>query len=158
MIRRQLVAVAFTLVLTVPSATAQAQCGLASWYRANGSPTASGEVHHGDKLTAAHRTLPFGTMVRVRHQKSGKEVTVRINDRGPFIKKRIIDLSRSARKALGMGGIAPVCITVMNDTPDQPGEKSAPNGWEAKTVELHEASQPEMAPIHIASYERQAVK
>jgi rare lipoprotein A len=151
MIRRQLVAVAFTLMLTVPSSTASAQCGLASWYRANGSPTASGEVHRGDKLTAAHRTLPFGTMVLVRHQKSGKEVTVRINDRGPFIRKRIIDLSQSARKALGMGGLAPVCITVMNDTPDQLGGKSAPNGWEAKTEKLKSASRSQLAYINLAS-------
>ena len=151
MIRRQLLTVACVIALTAPSTTTLAQCGLASWYRANGSPTASGEVHHGDMLTAAHRTLPFGTMVRVRHQKSGKEVTVRINDRGPFIKKRIIDLSHSARKALGMGGLAPVCITVMNDTSDQPGGKSAPNGWEAKTEALKSASRSQPALINLAS-------
>jgi rare lipoprotein A len=158
MIRRQLVAVALTLVLAAPSTTALAQCGLASWYRANGNPTASGEVHHGDRLTAAHRTLPFGTMVRVRHQKSGKEVTVRINDRGPFIKKRIIDLSKSARNELGMGGLAPVCITVLIDMPDLPGRKPQPNGWEAKTVDVRTAPLPEKAPIHVASYEKQAVE
>jgi rare lipoprotein A len=153
MIRRQLVAVAFTLVLTAPSTTAMAQCGLASWYRADGNTTASGEVHSGDTLTAAHRTLPFGTMVRVRHQKSGNEIIVRINDRGPFIKQRIIDLSLSARHALGMGGIAPVCITVLNDTPDKSQQQSTPNGWEAKTVNLREALQPGKASIHVASNE-----
>jgi len=77
--------------------------GLASWYgpRFHGRRTASGERFDKHALTAAHRTLPFGTSVRVRSVHTGKEVVVRINDRGPFQPGRIIDLSRAAMLALG---------------------------------------------------------
>ncbi|MDR7093321.1 septal ring lytic transglycosylase RlpA family protein [Hydrogenophaga laconesensis] len=78
--------------------------GLASWYgeRFHGRRTASGEVFDMNQLTAAHKTLPFGTLVRVRHIGTGKEVTVRINDRGPHVPGRIIDLSRAAASTLGI--------------------------------------------------------
>jgi len=78
--------------------------GLASWYGEpfHGRRTASGEIFDMNELTAAHKTLPFGTRVRVRHAGTGKEVTVRINDRGPHVPGRIIDLSRSAASALGI--------------------------------------------------------
>lgn len=78
--------------------------GLASWYGEpfHGRRTASGEVFNMNELTAAHKTLPFGTRVRVRHATTGKEVTVRINDRGPFSKGRIIDLSRAAAAQVGL--------------------------------------------------------
>ncbi|MEJ2118794.1 MAG: septal ring lytic transglycosylase RlpA family protein, partial [Alphaproteobacteria bacterium] len=88
------------------------QCGKASWYH-EGKLTATGERYRPDGITAAHRTLPFGTIVQVRHQRTGRTVTVRINDRGPFIRGRIIDLSRGAKRHLGMDGIAPVCIRVV---------------------------------------------
>lgn len=101
------------------ASAALAQCGLASWYRGGGR-TATGETHRAGDLTAAHRTLPFGTKVRVRNQRTGKEVIVRINDRGPFIQKRVIDLSQGASRVLGMGGLAPVCITVLKDEPKAP--------------------------------------
>ncbi len=80
--------------------------GLASWYgkRFHGRRTASGERYDRHAMTAAHRTLPFGTRVRVRSVVTGKEVVVRINDRGPFKRKRIIDLSQVAFDALGMKG------------------------------------------------------
>lgn len=61
-------------------------------------------------MTAAHRSLPFGTRVKVTNKHSGRSVTVRINDRGPFVKGRIIDLSRAAARRLGLDGIGPVCI------------------------------------------------
>ncbi|MCC7532345.1 MAG: septal ring lytic transglycosylase RlpA family protein [Bacteroidia bacterium] len=80
------------------------QTGIASYYakKFNGRRTASGERYHGRMLTAAHRTLPFGTLVRVSDVKTGKWLIVRINDRGPFRKKRIIDLSYEAARQLGM--------------------------------------------------------
>lgn len=78
--------------------------GLASWYgeRFHGRRTASGEPFDMSDLTAAHKTLPFGTRVRVRNVNNGREVVVRINDRGPFSAKRVIDLSHAAASALGM--------------------------------------------------------
>lgn len=93
--------------------------GQASWYgaRHQGKPTASGERFDQNALTAAHRQLPFGTRVRVTHLGSGRQVTVRINDRGPFSKGRIIDLSRRAAEQLGMlrQGVAPVRIEALSD-------------------------------------------
>jgi rare lipoprotein A len=79
--------------------------GLASFYGSSKSKA----------LTAAHRTLPFGTEVRVTNKKNGKTVVVRINDRGPFIKGRIIDVSHAAARALGMisSGLAPVRLTIV---------------------------------------------
>jgi rare lipoprotein A len=92
---------------------AMAQCGTASWYH-EGARTANGERYQPDGITAAHRSLPFGTRVQVRNQRTGRTVTVRINDRGPFIGGRIIDLSRGAHRALGMDGLAPVCLAVLS--------------------------------------------
>lgn len=74
---------------------------VASWYQ-SGKKTANGEKFIPDGMTAAHRTLPFGTRLRLRHK--DKTVNVRINDRGPFIKGRHIDLSRGAARALGCLG------------------------------------------------------
>lgn len=89
--------------------------GKASYYgnEFDGRKTASGEIFRQGKYTAAHRTLPFGTMVTVKNLSNGKTVTVRINDRGPFAKSRLIDLSRSAAEAIGMvkQGIADVEIS-----------------------------------------------
>lgn len=80
------------------------QSGEASWYaeKFEGRLTASGERFDAGALTAAHRTLPLGSHVRVRSLATGKSVVVRINDRGPYVKKRIIDLSYAAAKALGL--------------------------------------------------------
>jgi rare lipoprotein A len=81
--------------------------GGASWYGPgfHGRRTASGERYDMNALTAAHRTLPFGTWVRVRSLVNGREVDVRITDRGPFIRSRVIDVSRGAAEALGMLGL-----------------------------------------------------
>ena len=91
--------------------TASAQSGIASVY--SGERTANGEFASASGLTAAHRTLPFGTMVRVTNQSNGRSVTVRINDRGPFVKGRIIDLTPAAAHAIGMDGLADVTVDVV---------------------------------------------
>ena len=85
-----------------PAAAARdASHGLASYYR-HGTQTASGEKFDATELTAAHRTLPFGTRLRVTNLATGQAVTVRVNDRGPFIPGRVVDVSHSAAEALGM--------------------------------------------------------
>ena len=90
----------------------QAESGIASVYAYKGSKTASGQIANPGGLTAAHRTLPFGTMVHVTNKKNGKMVTVRINDRGPFIRGRVIDLTPAGANALGFNGLAPVRLAV----------------------------------------------
>lgn len=89
--------------------SAAMQRGLASWY-ASGKRTASGERFNPDGLTAAHRTLPFGTRVRVVNRANGRSVVVRINDRGPFVGRRVIDLARGSARALGIQGVASVSL------------------------------------------------
>jgi peptidoglycan lytic transglycosylase len=93
------------------------QNGIASWYGRDfhGKLTSNGEVYNMNSLTAAHKTLPFNSIVLVTHRKSGKSVTVRINDRGPFVGDRIIDLSFGAANKLGMveTGTAPVDLRVI---------------------------------------------
>lgn len=86
--------------------------GIASYYGPGfqGRKTANGERFHSSALTAAHRTLPFGAMVRVSNRKNGRSVLVRINDRGPYVGGRVIDLSVAAARSIGMGGTAPVTL------------------------------------------------
>jgi rare lipoprotein A len=105
-----------------PQLVAQAQesgglRGMASWYGPgfHGNRAASGEVFDQNEMTAAHRTLPFGTQVRVTNLNNGQSVVVRINDRGPFTGGRVIDLSAAAARAIGMlnSGVAPVRVEVM---------------------------------------------
>jgi rare lipoprotein A len=79
----------------------QIQRGSATWYQ-SGRKTANGEAFRPDGMTAAHRTLPFGTRLRVVNEKTGKSVVVRVNDRGPFIRSRIIDLARGPARELGL--------------------------------------------------------
>lgn len=90
---------------------ASAQTGIASIY--SGGRTANGEHARASGLTAAHRSLPFGTMVRVTNQRSGRSVVVRINDRGPFIRGRVIDVTPAAAHVLGFSGLAPVTLAVI---------------------------------------------
>ena len=92
---------AFALLLLCALVPLAAEEGLASWYagKFQGRKTASGEIFDTAKMTAAHKTLAFGTRVRVRNLANEKEVVVRINDRGPFVEGRIIDLSRAAAEA-----------------------------------------------------------
>jgi rare lipoprotein A len=98
-----------------PAELGWTQRGMATWYGSHGGSTASGERMKPSAMTAAHRTLPFDTRVKVTHQKTGRSVVVRINDRGPYGKGRIIDLSPAAAKALGIvdEGVAPVVIEVV---------------------------------------------
>ncbi|RFC00540.1 hypothetical protein B5K08_01330 [Rhizobium leguminosarum bv. trifolii] len=90
-------------------------CGGASWYALR-SKTASGERMNPAILTAAHRSLAFGTKVKVTNRNNGRTVVVRINDRGPFIRGRVIDLSRAAAQNIGMvsSGTAKVCYQVIS--------------------------------------------
>lgn len=103
---------------TAPAPEAEpGQRGDASYYHSSlaGRPTASGEAHDPGELVAAHRSLPFGTLVEVENLENGKTVRVRVNDRGPFAHRRIVDLSRSAAKQLGIlqSGTAPVEVRVV---------------------------------------------
>lgn len=93
----------------------QGKCGKASWY-ALSSKTASGERMNAALLTAAHRSLPFGTKVLVTNKSNGKSVVVRINDRGPFIKGRVLDVSKAAAADIGMvrSGHAPICYQIVS--------------------------------------------
>ena len=100
-----------SLVLAICPTIASAQSGIASIY--SGEKTANGEWAHAGRLTAAHKTLPFGTMVKVTHKRTGKSVVVRINDRGPFVRGRVIDLTPAGARALGFSGLAPVELSVV---------------------------------------------
>jgi rare lipoprotein A len=92
-----------------------AECGGASFYAYTGNKTASGAYFTGAGMTAAHRSLPFGTLVRVIDQLTGAYVDVTVNDRGPFVRGRIIDLSRHAAERLGIvpRGVALVCLEIL---------------------------------------------
>lgn len=107
------IAVAATSLLSISVIeSSAASCGKASWYALT-SRTASGERMNPAGLTAAHRTLPLGSKVKVTNQNNGKSLVVRINDRGPFIKGRVLDLSKGAAKHLGFinAGHTKVCYT-----------------------------------------------
>jgi rare lipoprotein A len=94
------------------SPVAAAETGIASVY--SGEKTANGEYAHASALTAAHRTLPFGTMVEVASTETGRSVVVRINDRGPYIRGRVIDLTPAGARAIGSSGLAHVRLTVLS--------------------------------------------
>ena len=133
--------------LAAPVPAAQEQGG-ASWYARyfHGRRTANGERYDQNQLTAAHKTLPFGTVVRVRSEVNGKEVDVRINDRGPFVAGRVIDLSQAAAKALGMLQLGVKRVTLLlppglrpadgkaGPPPDQTAGTSTPASSDAPTV------------------------
>jgi rare lipoprotein A len=101
-----------------PAPDASMQTGLASWYgdAHHGRRTASGDVYDQEALTAAHRSLPFGTIVRVTNAKNGRSVDVRVNDRGPMVAGRIVDLSRAAARKLDAlrDGVVPVRLLVIS--------------------------------------------
>jgi peptidoglycan lytic transglycosylase len=106
----------FAFALPAP-ADASGRAPVAAIYSATGGMTASGETYSPLKLTAAHRTLPFGTMVRVTNTRNGRSVLVRINDRGPFTKGFIIDVTQAAAKELRFSGITPVMLEVVAPVP-----------------------------------------
>jgi rare lipoprotein A len=92
---------------------ALAENGIASVYAYDGGKTASGERANPRALTGAHRTLPFGSTVKVTNKKNGRVVYVRINDRGPFTRGRIIDVTPAAAHQLGFEGLASVTVSAM---------------------------------------------
>jgi len=104
----------FLSISTTGSATLIQQCGTASWYALT-SQTASGEMANPEAMTAAHRSLPLGTRVRVENLDNGRRLDLRINDRGPFITGRIIDVTRAAANRLGFeeDGITRVRVTAL---------------------------------------------
>ncbi len=91
---------------------ASAECGIASNY-STGRVTANGERFNPYAASAAHRRLPFGTKIAVFNRRTGRSIVVRINDRGPFVKGRMLDLTKGAARALGGGGLTPVCVRVL---------------------------------------------
>lgn len=95
-------------VETVPD-----ECGLASVYSSVSEETASGEDTSSELFTAAHGTLPFGTLVNVKNQDNGRSAVVRVTDRGPFIAGRIIDVSQIAARELRLTGLAKVCLSIV---------------------------------------------
>lgn len=98
--------------LAGPGCAAEGNQVRATWYgdELRGRPTASGEIFNPDGLTAAHKSLPFGTCLRVGNPKTGKSVTVRVNDRGPFTKGLSLDLSKGAARAIGMHSTQAVTV------------------------------------------------
>jgi rare lipoprotein A len=97
--------------------TSKASSGIASVY--SDRHTANGEQMSSDAMTAAHRTLPFGTKVTVVNRNNGRSAVVRINDRGPYVHGRVIDLSPAAAQALRVNGLAPVSLIVESDLGDE---------------------------------------
>lgn len=110
-------AISIASVLNIANATTEMHFGIASFYHDSleGNRTACGQIFSQSKLTAAHKSLPCGTVVRVTRVNNGSEVDVVINDRGPFVKGRIIDLSRAAARELSMqnSGVAKVSMEIL---------------------------------------------
>ncbi len=124
-------------LFTIPT-TAQTYEGKASYYadKFEGRPTASGTKYRATEFTAAHRTLPFGTVVRVVNLENRREVIVTVNDRGPFVKNRIIDLSKAAAQSLDfiLQGVTDVRIEILQSGDEDhflstTGDKISPEGW-----------------------------
>jgi rare lipoprotein A len=109
-------AIAVALASSAAEARSRGETGVASWYDLSGRITASGEIFDRQRLTAAHPSLPFGSVIEVRNKRNGRTVLVTVNDRGPYLKARIIDLSPAAAAVLGMRhkGVAVVEIRPAN--------------------------------------------
>lgn len=124
-LRSIVVTAAIAISMSSGAEAATDQCGVASWYGPgfNGRTTANGETFNQNLLTAAHPTLPFGTVVLVERVDGGGSVRVRINDRGPYVGGRIIDLSRAAAERIDMvnQGVTRVQLTVVNGNAVLPG-------------------------------------
>ncbi len=124
-LRSVVASAAIAITMSSGAEAAIEQCGVASWYGPgfNGRTTASGETFNQNLLTAAHPTLPFGTVVLVERVDGGGSVRVRINDRGPYAGGRIIDLSRAAAERIDMvdQGVTRVQLTVVNGNATLPG-------------------------------------
>ncbi|MBC8049878.1 MAG: septal ring lytic transglycosylase RlpA family protein [Chitinophagales bacterium] len=102
-------AVIFLVASAMSASPALAECGIASWHGGSGR-TASGERWNSGAMVAAHRRRSFGSRVTVTNSRNGRSVSVRITDRGPFVRGRIIDLSRAAARQLGINGVGRVCV------------------------------------------------
>ncbi|WP_461246440.1 septal ring lytic transglycosylase RlpA family protein [Treponema sp. R6D11] len=139
------------------------QEGIASWYgrEFEGRPTASGEIFDASQLTAAHPSLPFGTMLVVTNQHNKKSVTVRVNDRGPFVPARIIDVSRAAAEQLDMivTGTAPVTVESLNKiaistpvlgTQMAPSAITAPSAVPVVTAPTAQSVPVQTAPVYVS--------
>ncbi|MEP3276012.1 MAG: septal ring lytic transglycosylase RlpA family protein [Stappiaceae bacterium] len=123
--------IAATAIFATHEARAKTACGKASWYALT-SMTANGEWADPTAMTAAHKSLPFGTMTKVTNLRNGRTVTVRINDRGPFIKGRIIDLTKAAAAELGFVGNGWTEVMITVDGKDAAKKLRAPCGQTAQ--------------------------
>jgi len=121
--RKKIFVLALIAFLGFITLQAQTQRGKATYYskRATGHRTANGERLHHDSMTCAHRTYPFGTLLKVTNTGNGQSVVVRVNDRGPFVRGRIIDLSWGAARKIGMlsQGVAPVTVERITHKPEE---------------------------------------
>lgn len=144
--------IALTLAAIAAAPLFAFESGQASWYggKFQGRKTANGEIFDTNQLTAAHKTLPFNTVVRVTNLKNDKHVDVRINDRGPFVEGRVIDLSRAAADKIDMllSGIALVRLEIVS-LPDGQSEASL-----TKTEEVDPEGIPESYKIQVASFSK----
>ncbi len=125
------------------------QEGVASWYGPGfqGRKTASGERFNTYEMTAAHKTLPFNTLLRVTNLNNGISTVVRINDRGPYVRGRIIDLSNAAKNEIQMGGTADVRIEIFN--PDEEAEQQKESEDNTSPVNLFEQEYPAASKIFV---------
>ena len=140
------------LALLVPATAAFAQTGSASWYALDGNRTASGERMNSALMTAAHRTLPMGSKIKVTNLHNGKSVVVRINDRGPFAKGRILDVSKGAAKQLGFLGRGHAKVTIAKLGKDAATTAAAPA--HTQLAALKTVAQPKKKPALLASFFR----
>ncbi len=145
-----------------PAPVVQGEEGIASWYGHpyDGRPTASGEIYNMYAMTAAHRTLPFGTRVRVHDLKNHRSVVVRINDRGPFVKGRIIDLSYAAAQDLHMDGTAPVRLEILGyNAPagSRPGSRPPPGVFAVQVGAFKDPGNAERLKRQIERYSKPVV-
>ena len=144
------------LLFCVPM-QAQVQHGKATYYskRATGRLTSSGERLHHDSLTCAHRTYPFGTMLRVTNERNGKSVVVRVTDRGPFARGRIIDLSHCAAKELGILAQGVAMVKVERITNNRVPFRSEPASPPEMDFEITEYELPESGLFHHSESQKQ---
>ena len=140
-------------------ASGQRQKGKATFYskRATGARTSSGERLHHDSLTCAHRTYPFGTLLRVVNERNGKEVVVRVTDRGPFGRGMIIDLSYAAAKQLGIlnQGVAMVLVEPLRTKKSVVPYRPEPEPLPEIDFEITEYTLPENGVLHYPTHGKQ---
>lgn len=144
----------------LPSADGFSQTGLASWYgdKFHGNPTSSGEIYDMNKVSAAHKILPLGTYVRVHNMENNRTLDIRINDRGPFVAGRIIDLSKEAAKKLGVYGpgtarVRIVALGKRTDSPVTPGREYVPVDYSRGNFSIQVGAFREMTNANNLMYE-----